>query len=141
MVLLVIICVKQHAAVTVKVVNQNIKHKTMKKTNNKYTFVVDLTSAETCEDVKLEFIKAKALQGKKIDMDEFKFIIQYGAQLAFDTIDICIDAFLKSDKYTKIEDDDLAKDILKLVEKKIKPKKPWYKRFWSWLTKPFKKNK
>lgn len=113
----------------------------MKKTNNKYTFVVDLTSAETCEDVKLEFIKAKALQGKKIDMDEFKFIIQYGAQLAFDTIDVCIDAFLKSDKYTKIEDDDLAKDILKLIEKKIKPKKPWYKRFWAWLTKPFRKNK
>ena len=113
----------------------------MKKNNSKITFVVNLTDVETCDDIKLEFIKAKSLQGQKIDMDEFKFIIQYGAQLAFDTIDACLDAFLKSDKYTKIEDDTLAQDIMKLIEKKLNPKKPWYKRFWSCLTKPFKKNK
>lgn len=140
MVLLVIICVKQHAAITVKVVNQNIKHKTMKKDNIK--FVVNLTNVETCDDIQLEFIKGKAIAGVAITEDEFKFIVQYGAQLAFDTIDACLDAFLKSDKYTKIEDDKLAQDILKLIEKSVKPKKkPWYKRFWGWLIKPFKKNK
>lgn len=137
MVLLVIICVKQHVAVTVKVVNQNIKYKTMKKDNIK--FVVNLTDVETCDDIQLEFIKGKALAGVAITEDEFKFIVQYGAQLAFDTIDACLEAFLKSDKYTKIEDDKLAQDILKLIEKSVKPKKPWYKRFWGWLTKPFKK--
>lgn len=139
MVLLVIICVNQHAAVTVKVVNQNIKYKTMKKDNIK--FVVNLTDVETCDDIQLEFIKGKAVAGVAITEDEFKFIVQYGAQLAFDTIDACLEAFLKSDKYTKIEDDKLAQDILKLIEKSVKPKKPWYKRFWGWLTKPFKKNK
>jgi len=113
----------------------------MKKTNNKIKFVVDLTSVESCDDIQLEFIKAKALQGQKIDMDEFKFIVRYGAELAFDTIDACLKAYMASDKYTKIEDDDLAEDIMKLIEKKINPKKPWYKRFWGWVTKPFKKNK
>jgi len=125
--------------VTVKVVNQNIKHKTMKKDNIK--FVVNLTDVETCDDIQLEFIKGKAIAGIAITEDEFKFIVQYGAQLAFDTIDACLEAFLKSDKYTKIEDDKLAQDILKLIEKSVKPKKPWYKRFWGWLTKPFRKNK
>lgn len=111
----------------------------MKKSNIK--FVVNLTDVETCDDIQLEFIKGKALAGVAITEDEFKFIVQYGAQLAFDTIDACLEAFLKSDKYTKIEDDKLAHDILKLIEKSVKPKKPWYKRFWGWLTKPFKKNK
>lgn len=112
----------------------------MKKDNIK--FVVNLTDVETCDDIQLEFIKGKALAGVAITEDEFKFIVQYGAQLAFDTIDACLEAFLKSDKYTKIEDDELAQDILKLIEKSVKPKKkPWYKRFWGWLTKPFKKNK
>lgn len=100
----------------------------------KYNYVVDLTSVETCEDIQLEFIKAKCLQGQKITMDEFKFIIKYGAELAFDTIDACLDAFIKSGKYTKIEDDKLAQDILKLIENSVKPKKPWYKRLWAWIT-------
>ena len=111
----------------------------MKKDNIK--FVVNLTDVETCDDIQLEFIKGKAIAGVAITEDEFKFIVQYGAQLAFDTIDACLEAFLKSDKYTKIEDDKLAQDILKLIEKSVKPKKPWYKRFWGWITKPFKKNK
>lgn len=111
----------------------------MKKDNIK--FVVNLTNVETCDDIQLEFIKGKALAGVAITEDEFKFIVQYGAQLAFDTIDACLEAFIKSDKYTKIEDDKLAQDILKLIEKSVNPKKPWYKRFWSWVTRPFKKNK
>lgn len=111
----------------------------MKKNNIK--FVVNLTDIETCDDIQLEFIKGKALAGVAITEDEFKFIVQYGAQLAFDTIDACIEAFLQSDKYTKIEDDDLAQELLKLIENSLKPKKPWYKRLWAWITKPFKKNK
>ena len=130
MVLLVIICVKQHAAVTVKVVNQNIKYRTMKK----YSYVVDLTSVDSCEDIQLEFIKAKALAGVKITEDEFKFIVKYGAELAFDAIDAGIDAIVQSSNYHKIEDDALVQDMLKLIEKHTKPKKPWYKRLWAWIT-------
>lgn len=134
----VTICVKRVMRAA-EVVNQNIKHRTMKKNNIK--FVVNLTEIESCDDIQLEFIKGKALAGVAITEDEFKFIVHYGAQLAFDTIDACLEAFIKSDKYTKIEDDKLAQDILKLIEKSVNPKKPWYKRFWGWVTKPFKKNK
>lgn len=100
----------------------------------KFNYVVDLTSVETCDDIQLEFIKAKALQGQKIDEDEFKFIIKYGVTLAFDTIDACIDQLIMSSKYTRIEDDDLVQDMLKLIKKHAKPKKPWYKRLWAWIT-------
>lgn len=100
----------------------------------KFNLIVDLTSVETCEDIQLEFIKAKCLQGQKITMDEFKFIIKYGAELAFDTIDAAIEALVQSSSYTKIEDDNLVKDMLKLIEKYNKPKKPWYKRLWAWIT-------
>ena len=100
----------------------------------KYNYVVDLTSVETCEDIQLEFIKAKCLQGQKITTDEFKFIIKYGAELAFDTIDAAIDAFVASSNYHRIEDDALVADMLKLIEKHTKPKKPWYKRLWAWIT-------
>ena len=36
--------------------------------------------------------------------------------------------------YHKIEDDDLVQDMLKLIEKHTKPRKPWYKRLWAWIT-------
>lgn len=111
-------------------VNQNIKYRTMKK----YSYVVDLTSVDSCEDIQLEFIKAKALAGVKITEDEFKFIVKYGAELAFDAIDAGIEALVKSSNYHKIEDDALVQDMLKLIEKHTKPKKPWYKRLWAWIT-------
>ena len=107
-------------------------NKTMKKV--KINYVVDLTDVESCDDIQLEFIKAKALQGQKITEDEFKFIIKYGVDLAFDTIDACIDQLIASNKYTRIEDDDLVQDMIKLIEKHAKPKKPWYKRLWAWIT-------
>ena len=96
--------------------------------------IVNLTAVDTCDDIQLEFIKAKSMQGFSISEDEFKFIVKYGAELAFDTIDACLDAFIASGSYTRIEDDKLAEDIVKLIKKSIKPKKPWYKRFWHWLT-------
>ena len=128
--------------VIVQVVNQNLNRNKMKKdTTKKPELIVNLTAVDTCDDIQLEFIKAKSMQGFAITEDEFKFIVKYGAELAFDTIDACLDAFLASGNYTKIEDDQLAQDIVKLIEEKINPKKPWYKRFWGWVTKPFKKNK
>ena len=111
------------------------------KTTKKIKYIVDLTGAETPEDVKYEFIKTKALNGVKITEDEFKFIVRYGADLAFEVIDACVDTYVKSSNYTKIEDDKLAQEMLELINKTLHPKKPWYKRFWGWVTKPFKKNK
>ena len=100
----------------------------------KFNYVVDLTDVETCEDIQLEFIKAKCLQGQKITMDEFKFIIKYGAELAFDAIDAGIEALVASSNYHRIEDDALVQDMLKLIEKHTKSRKPWYKRLWAWIT-------
>lgn len=100
----------------------------------KYSYVVNLTSVDSCEDIQLEFIKAKALAGVKITEDEFKFIVKYGAELAFDAIDAGIEALVKYSNYYKIEDDALVQDMLKLIEKHTKSKKPWYKRLWAWIT-------
>ena len=100
----------------------------------KFNYVVDLTDIDTCDDIRLEFIKAKVLNGQKITEDEFKFIIKYGAELAFDTIDAGIDALVASSNYHRIEDDALVQDMLKLIEKHTKSRKPWYKRLWAWIT-------
>lgn len=106
--------------------------KMAKKVKPKY--IVDLTKVESCEDIKLQFIKAKSLAGVKITEDEFKFIIKYGTELAFDTIDLYLAEYTKYMNTVTIQNDKLVKDMIELIEKAIKPKKPWYKRFWGWLT-------
>jgi len=102
--------------------------------NNKCSFIVNLTKVENCDDIRLEFIKGKVLSGVKITEEEFKFIVSYGVVLAFNTIDKCIDNLTKSYTYTKIENDKLVKDIINLIDNSVNPKKPWYKRFWGWIT-------
>ena len=116
----------------------------MKKTETstkKAKYVVNLTNIDAPEDIQLEFIKAKVLAGVKITEDEFKFIVRYGADLAFNTIDNYLDIFVKSTNSITIENNKLVKDIIKLINDSTKPKKPWYKRFFGWIAKPFKKNK
>ena len=115
--------------------------KNTKKTTNKPCFIVDLTGAVDSDDIRFEFIKAKALQGVKITKDDLAFIAFIGAKVAFETIDEKLNELYKSCSYTAIEDDKLVQDVLKLIDKATKPKNPWYKRFWGWITKPFKKNK
>lgn len=123
-------------------VDNQIKYrimKTLKKTKKiakNPEFIVDLTNAETANDIVMEFVAGKVRAGLPISEKELSFAVSHGAQIA-------IEAF--EDFYTAhstvIENDKLAKDLLKMITKAIEPKKPWYKRFWSWLTKPFKKNK
>ena len=119
--------------------------KTTKKATKKVTkkvepkFVVDLTKANTTDDIKFEFIKAKATQGVAITEDDILFLVNLGAEIAMKYIDMCIEEIEK--KTVKIHDEKLYKELTDLLKKATKPKKPWYKRFWSWLTKPFKKNK
>lgn len=109
----------------------------VKKTAIKPKFIVDLTKVKTCEDIKFEFIKAKATQGVAITEDDILFLVNLGAEIAMKYIDMCIEEIEK--KTVKIHDEKLYKELTDLLKKATEPKKPWYKRFWSWLTKPFKK--
>lgn len=117
--------------VTAKDANQNIyKMKNTVKKTKKPTFVVDLTNAQTYEDVKIAFICAKAANGKITDT-EVTNLINFGANMVLDYV-------------AAIEDERsrIAKGILKIVNKAFNEKKdPWYKRAWRWITKPFRKNK
>ena len=113
--------------------------KVAKKVASKPKFIVDLTKVETCEDIKFEFIKAKATQGVAITEDDILFLVNLGAEIALEYIDKCIDEINK--QTIKIQDDKLFDELTNLLKKATQPKKPWYKRFWSWITKPFKKNK
>ena len=116
---------------------KKVAKKTAKKTVIKPKFIVDLTKAETCEDIKFEFIKAKATQGVAITEEDILFLVNLGAEITLKYIDMCIEEINK--KTVKIEDDKLFNELEKLLKKATQPKKPWYKRFWGWLTKPFKK--
>ncbi len=101
--------------------------KNTKKT--KPAFVVDLTNAETAEDVKIAFIEAKVKAGVPINMQEL---------LSYAIMGIEIAAEMEREKVHVINDDKLAQKMVKLIKKSLKKKTPWYKRIFKW---PFgKKN-
>ena len=116
---------------------KKVTKKTAKKTVVKPKFIVDLTKAETCDDIKFEFIKAKATQGVAITEDDILFLVMLGANIAVEYIDMCIEQINK--KTIKIQDDKLYSDLEKLLKKATAPKKPWYKRAFGWVKNPFKK--
>ena len=105
------------------------------KTSTSPNYIVDLTKVESCDDIKLSFIRGKALAGIKLTEGEFRYIIRYGAEIAMDTIE----NFVNQQKAIVFPDVDMetAEKVMKILQ----GKKPWYKRFWNWITKPFKKNK
>lgn len=109
-----------------------------KKSTKKPAIIVDLTNVYTPEDIKFEFIRAKAHAGVLTD-EEIYSLVKYGSTLTLDMIDACIAEFY-ANNVRVIKDDELVKQLTKVVMNKINPKKPWYKRFWGWITKPFKKN-
>lgn len=116
----------------------------MKSTKNtkkviKPEFIVDMTTAETPLDVVYEFAEAKVRAGKPITQTEADAIEKTGFMTAVEAVDACITEVEKHTTY--IEDDKLAKDMIKLIEKYQTKKQPLYKRFWNWLKKPFTKNK
>ena len=124
-----------HVAIVVK---KYLVYFKMKKTV-KPTFIVDLTKAETCEDIKFEFIRAKAKAGVKLDDEEIFFLVNLGATMAIEVIDECIEKL--NAKTVHIKDDKLYNKLEGILKEAMEPKKPWYKRFWGWITKSFKKNK
>ena len=72
-----------------------------------------------------------------ITEDDITWLVMLGVKITGDIINE------ENEKNTiRIQDDKLInklEDILK--EATGKKKDPWYKRFWGWITKPFKKNK
>ena len=111
------------------------------KKNNKPTIIVDLTQAETCEDVRFEFTRAKAKAGVPLTEAEINSVIAYGAHLALDTIDSFCEQFAAECQTVKITDKKQVKKAIKAIESIIKPKTPWYKKLWNWVKKPFTKKK
>lgn len=103
------------------------------KATKKYTFIADLTNCETAEEIKFEFIRAKATSGIAITDADITFILNLGAKTALEVIDDTI-ASLNYTQY-EITDSNKIKKIVKILKKKD----PWYKRFWRWIT--FRSNK
>lgn len=116
---------------------KTVKKTAKKVTKKKPTFIVDLTKAETPEDVKFEFIRAKATSGVKVTEDEIKFLVMAGATLMMDMIDSYIAT--EYNKSVVCTDKKVVSDIIKYIEKKIVKKDSWYKRAWKWIKHPFKK--
>lgn len=111
----------------------------MKKTNNntKPTMIVDLTKVESCNDIRFEFTRAKAKAGIPLTDQEINQVVAYGAHLALNMIEQFFEQFTV-EKFT-VDNKRDAKDIIKAIEKAIKPKTPWYKKVWNWIKKPFVK--
>jgi DNA-directed RNA polymerase subunit E'/Rpb7 len=111
------------------------------KKNNKPTIIVDLTQAETCEDVRFEFVRAKAKAGVPLTEAEINSVVAYGAHLTLDTIDSFCDQYQKMYPTIEIKDKKQVQKAIKAIESILKPKTPWYKKLWNWVKKPFCKKK
>lgn len=113
--------------------------KTSKKTTKSYKVVVDLTKAETPADVYDAFIEAKIKAGMPITEVEMTRAKAHIVEMMLDAIDSVI---LEYDENVRmINDDELAKDLIKLINKHVGKKEPWYKKVWNWIKKPFTKKK
>ena len=98
--------------------------KVVKKTKKsiKPAYVVDITGCETAADMKLAFIFAKAENKVPVSTEEIKFVQQLAVENTLDFGNLAnqaVDAFC---------------DVCDIIEKALEPKKPWYKRFWNWIT-------
>ena len=105
-----------------------------KKPVKKAKFIVDYTNIEYPEDLQYEIIAAKSRAGIAIDEQEVKTLVMYGAKLSIDYINDIIADYNASTTF--INDDKLAKKMLKLLKKSTEKKTPWYKKIW-----PFRKKK
>jgi len=112
--------------------------KATKKTTVKPCFIVNLTEATDSRDIRFEFIKAKALKGVKIEKDDILFLLTLGADIAFEMIDDKLNEFYAKCDHFEINDEKTVKSVFDAITKAVAPKKPWYKRFWGWITKPFR---
>ena len=96
-------------------------------------FIADLTEAETPEDVKFEFIRAKAKSGVKLTDNEIMWLVKLGSNLTIEVID---EHLIKMKPIAQF--DNVSKEKVNKIFKLLTKKEPWYKRFWKWIT---RKNK
>ena len=108
--------------------------KSTKKTKKEPKFIVDYTDIQLPQQVYAEYILAKTRAGMTITESEADALINYGVFIALDEIDNCLAHY--NTKCTVIQDDKLADKLLDITLDYIKKKnrKPWYKRFWNWIT-------
>lgn len=109
------------------------------KKNTKPTIIVDLTKVESCEDIRFEFIRAKAKAGVALTESEINQVIAYGAHLTLDAIDSLCNQFASDIVRVKITDKKQIKQLKKMVKSVVEPKTPWYKKVWNWIKSPFVK--
>ena len=105
---------------------------------NKAAYTVDITNIDSVDNTKLSFIKARALSGQKITEDEFNEIFLSGVASILNVIDKAVDDICKNSQTVVFTDKNDIGKIIDCVECIVNPKKPWYKRFWAWIT---RKNK
>ncbi len=92
-------------------------------------FIADLTEAETPEDVKFEFIRAKAKAGVKLTDNEIMWLVKLGSNLTIEVID---EHLIKMKPIAQF--DNVSKEKVNKIFKLLTKKEPWYKRFWKWIT-------
>lgn len=86
----------------------------------KYSYIVDMSEIESLDDIAVVFALSKHNAGLTLSDNELFDIIEWTALKCAPVIKVClVDCTCKCAK---------------------EEKKPWYKRFWNWLTKPFKKD-
>ena len=88
-------------------------------------FIADLTEAETPEDVKFEFIRAKAKAGVKLTDNEIMWLVKLGSNITIEVID---------EHITKLKPINVSKEKVDKIINILTKKDPWYKRFWKWIT-------
>ena len=96
----------------------------MKKTNKTFkpAYIVDMTDVKNADELALAFVIAKVNAGVAITGNELKNTIEYFANQIADEAANTIAAVIASVAMFEAE----------------KIKRPWYKRFWRWIT---RKNK
>jgi hypothetical protein len=92
-------------------------------------FIADLTEAETPEDVKFEFIRAKAKAGVKLTDNEIMWLVKLGSNITIEVIDEHITKMKPIAQF-----DNVSKEKVDKIFKILTKKEPWYKRFWKWIT-------
>ena len=104
--------------------------KSTKKTKKEPKFIVDYTDIQLPQQVYAEYILAKTRAGMTITDSEADALINYGVAIVLDYL------AQYNTKCTVIQDDKLADKLLDVTLDYIKKKnkKPWYKRFWHWIT-------
>ncbi|MEE3413864.1 MAG: hypothetical protein VZR53_00650 [Prevotella sp.] len=111
-----------------------------KNIKTKPAFIVDLTNIENCDDIKFQFIRAKATQGVAITEDDIAWLVMLGVKITGDILNEIDEGCEKN--IVRIQDDKLFNKLENILKEATgKKKKPWYKRFWGWIKHPFKKNK